>query len=123
MTDLNALQLDALLALRRLGEKGRARSWPSSSEVAGEMDDPPRVRRHGSGAVKGSWSGYMDPGMQVSHTLRALERRGLVMSTWDPRENRASRYVWMTTKAGREVDPRKVNAAARARQACRGAVT
>lgn len=36
------------------------------------------ARRHGNGAVKGSWSGQMSAGLRLSPRLRAMVRRGLL---------------------------------------------
>jgi hypothetical protein len=41
------------------------------------------ARRHGRGAVKGSWSGTMSGAVRIAPRLRSLERRGLLVAVWD----------------------------------------
>jgi hypothetical protein len=57
------------------------------------------ARRHGSGAVKGTWSGHMSPGLRVVPMLRSMERSGLIFAMGD---HRAKRYraVYYRTAAG-----------------------
>lgn len=64
----------------------------SVQEVAWAIGVPP-ARRAGNGAVGGSWSGYMAPGLRVVGTLRSAEKAGLVeiMDDWT-RERRADMY-------------------------------
>lgn len=41
------------------------------------------ARRLGNGAVRGSWSGSMAPGLRLSPRLSAMARRGLLTELWD----------------------------------------
>lgn len=68
------------------------------------------ARRHGRGAVAGSWSGYMSSALRVVPILRALEAEHLVHGRYEPDVRTRSLYrittsgiAWLA--AHREANP------------------
>lgn len=79
------------LVLRTMRELGRERTYMTAEDIGAAANLPP-VRRRGRGAVKGSWSGRIAPGLQVASTLQSLEKRGLVVSADSGRSRRVAVY-------------------------------
>jgi hypothetical protein len=99
---LTERQLAALRAVAELqDERNQWRPYNrvTASEVGQHMRLP-HVRRCGHGA-RGpqSWSGFMDPGLQASPTLRSLLRRKLLSVTYGHR----LRHEYRITDQGRRV--------------------
>jgi hypothetical protein len=105
---LNDRQRLVLSAIQRLDAEAGASDDPVrqsarllgwTAQAIGYEAQVPRVWRHGNGAVKGSWSGYVDPGLTITATLRALKRRGLIRSFSAQRHRYVAAYA--LTPAGR----------------------
>lgn len=87
---LNARQEAALRALVKLEDEARLQRPEHrrpcayvrgfTADEIGRRAGWTGHRRHGSGAVKGSWSGMTAPGLSTSRTMAALVNRGLVVS-------------------------------------------
>lgn len=88
--------LRALRAIETQNLPNHNRDGVRTADIAARMDLVP-VRRLGNGAVKGTWSGRMDPAMQLASTMRSLHQKGLVRQGYGHR----SRSHWFTTGAGR----------------------
>lgn len=72
------------------GEAANAQTIAAMAGVRGN-------RRHGNGAVKGSWSGMTSPAFAVAPTLTSLVKRGLVSARWDwdARDGRGETVYWL----------------------------
>lgn len=84
---LTEWQRRGLVALLHLGGRDR-RGWRggwSASDVAELTGLGRGIRRHGRGAVKGSWSGFVPPALPVGATLRTLANRGLLSVSYGHR--------------------------------------
>lgn len=68
---------------------------PTADWIAGLLGVR-RARRLGNGATKGSWSGYMAPGLRLNPRLQKLKREGLLGSLPGDR----SRLHWFVTREG-----------------------
>ena len=84
-------RMEAVLATMRVHRDAEAGVWLTAEAIGWHMNRMgklPEVNRHGRGAVKGSWSGHIAPGLQLASTMQALARRGLVEERGDPRSDR-----------------------------------
>ncbi len=74
-----------MAAMREITDEGG--TWASASELAWRAAVHGN-RRHGNGAVAGSWSGYTAPGLAAASSLRALVRQGKLISLSDDNHGR-----------------------------------
>lgn len=86
-----------VLAVHVVCERRKARNaveqGASANEVASECGHHLKgPRRHGNGAVKGSWSGTMSPAPRFAAVLRRLAREGLIEEDSDRENYRAVFY-------------------------------
>ncbi len=102
-----------LRVLRAMGELGAMGERQIVAEQVGRVAKVARPRRAGSGAVKGSWSGYVARGFAVASTMRALVRRGLLAEHDSGRERYVSAYrLTAANEAAGEAERARTAAAA-----------
>lgn len=70
---MSEVQQRLLAAMREITDEGG--TWASASELAHRAATG-GYRRHGNGAVAGSWSGYTSPAFAAASSLSALVRQG-----------------------------------------------
>jgi hypothetical protein len=89
--------LQAVADIQASGRKWDLYGGASAQDIAWKLDVQ-GASRLGNGAVKGSWSGNMVPGLRVFPRLRSLAHRGLL------REFRGERrQYFILTEEGRKV--------------------
>lgn len=98
MTERQVAALRAAVALEDSGET-RYRYGLSALDIAVKAGID-GTRRHGNGAVKGSWSGYTSEAFAVASTLTSLVKRGYLNSWWDDTYEVRNHRKYATTNAG-----------------------
>jgi hypothetical protein len=81
----------------RVGSTAAAAARVTAQDMAHILGVVP-ARRAGRGAVKGSWSGYMAPGLRLAPTMRLLAEDGYLTCTYGHR----SRREYRLSKKGRD---------------------